>query len=166
MLEPHVLRQGAHLLAAHGHVDAAVERLGRAEALVGAEPRARPAGRGRVVLADHDRLEEAEPRLRASLAELRAAGLVDERVDTAGVLARALERAGRGEEAEEVWQRYGVRGLSQAPTRRAASQPSTWSRATRSCAIVSRSRIVTAWSSRVSKSTVMQYGVPISSWRR
>ena len=37
---------------------------------------------------------------------------------------------------------------------------------TRSCCIVSRSRTVTAWSSRVSKSTVTQYGVPISSWRR
>jgi hypothetical protein len=32
--------------------------------------------------------------------------------------------------------------------------------------MLSRSRIVTAWSSRVSKSTVMQNGVPISSWRR
>jgi len=36
----------------------------------------------------------------------------------------------------------------------------------RSWAIVSRSRTVTAWSSRVSKSTVTQNGVPISSWRR
>ena len=33
----------------------------------------------------------------------------------------------------------------------------------RSWAIESRSRIVTAWSSMVSKSTVMQNGVPISS---
>ena len=32
--------------------------------------------------------------------------------------------------------------------------------------IASRSRTVTAWSSRVSKSTVTQNGVPISSWRR
>ena len=32
--------------------------------------------------------------------------------------------------------------------------------------MVSRSRTVTAWSSRVSKSTVTQNGVPISSWRR
>ena len=39
----------------------------------------------------------------------------------------------------------------------------TWSSAMRSWVIVSRSRIVTAWSSRVSKSTVMQNGVPISS---
>ena len=38
--------------------------------------------------------------------------------------------------------------------------------ATRSWLIESRSRTVTAWSSRVSKSTVTQYGVPISSWRR
>ena len=49
---------------------------------------------------------------------------------------------------------------------RAASQDVTWSSGMRSCAIVSRSRIVTASSSSVSKSTVMQYGVPISSWRR
>lgn len=43
---------------------------------------------------------------------------------------------------------------------------STLSRDTRSWLMVSRSRMVTAWSSRVSKSTVMQNGVPISSWRR
>ena len=41
-----------------------------------------------------------------------------------------------------------------------------WSSGIRSCVIESRSRTVTAWSSRVSKSTVTQYGVPISSWRR
>jgi hypothetical protein len=110
VLEPHVLRQGAHLLAAHGHVDAAVERLRRAEALVGAGLELVLRAEAAAVLADHDRLEEAEPRLRESLRELGAAGLVDERVDTAGVLARALERAGRGDEAEEVWQRYGAGG--------------------------------------------------------
>src|SRR5207244_9296790 len=37
---------------------------------------------------------------------------------------------------------------------------------TRSWAIESRSRTVTARSSMLSKSTVTQYGVPISSWRR
>ena len=37
---------------------------------------------------------------------------------------------------------------------------------TRSCCMVSRSRTVTEPSVSVSKSTVMQYGVPISSWRR
>ena len=58
------------------------------------------------------------------------------------------------------------RSQDQQPTRRVARYAVTWSRPTRSCAIVSRSRIVTASSSRVSKSTVMQYGVPISSWRR
>ena len=94
----------------HGHVDAAVERLGRAERLVGAGLELVLRAEAAAVLADHDRLEEAEPRLRTSLRELGAAGLVVERVDTAGVLARALERAGRVEEAEEVWQRYGVRG--------------------------------------------------------
>ena len=55
---------------------------------------------------------------------------------------------------------------AQQPTSRCASQPCTASRPTRSWAIVSRSRTVTAWSSRVSKSTVTQNGVPISSWRR
>ena len=54
----------------------------------------------------------------------------------------------------------------QQPTRRVARYSVTLSRLTRSCDIVSRSRIVTASSSSVSKSTVMQYGVPISSWRR
>ena len=58
------------------------------------------------------------------------------------------------------------RSRPQQPSRRAASQPGTASRPTRSCVIVSRSRTVTAWSSRVSKSTVTQNGVPISSWRR
>ena len=54
----------------------------------------------------------------------------------------------------------------QQPTSRCASQVRTLARGTRSWAIVSRSRMVTASSSRVSKSTVMQYGVPISSCRR
>ncbi|MET1034771.1 MAG: hypothetical protein ABWX68_06005, partial [Arthrobacter sp.] len=110
VLEPHVLRQGAHLLAAHGQVDAAVERLRRAESLVGAGLELVLRAEAAAVLADHDRLEEAEPRLRTSLRELGAAGLVAERVDTAGVLARALERVGRAEDAEEVWQHYGATG--------------------------------------------------------
>ena len=54
----------------------------------------------------------------------------------------------------------------QHPTRRSAKYDVTWSREMRSCFMVSRSRMVTAWSSRVSKSTVTQYGVPTSSWRR
>ena len=37
---------------------------------------------------------------------------------------------------------------------------------TRTCSMVSRSRMVTAWSWRLSKSTVTAKGVPISSWRR
>ena len=47
--------------------------------------------------------------------------------------------------------------------RSSSTRPST---GTRCCCMVSRSRMVTAWSSRVSKSTVTQRGVPISSWRR
>lgn len=107
VLEPHVLRQGAHLLARHGEVDAAVERFARAEALVGHELELVLRAEAGVVLADHDRLAEAEPRLRASIAELHAAGLVDQRVDAAGALARVLDRAGRGEEAEAVWAQHG-----------------------------------------------------------
>jgi tetratricopeptide (TPR) repeat protein len=107
VLEPHVLRQGAHLLARHGEVDEAVERFARAEALVGAELELVLRAEAAVALADHDRLDEAEPRLRRSITELHAAGLVDQRADAAGALARALDRAGRGEDAEEVWQRFG-----------------------------------------------------------
>ena len=55
---------------------------------------------------------------------------------------------------------------AQQPTRRSANQRVMPSRLTRSWTIVSRSRMVTALSSRVSKSTVTQNGVPISSWRR
>src|SRR5699024_12325849 len=55
-----------------------------------------------------------------------------------------------------------------------SSQPFSWSMGRRTCSIVSRSRTVTqlsaamplASSPTVSKSTVMQYGVPISSSRR
>ena len=54
----------------------------------------------------------------------------------------------------------------QQPGSCAAKYPSTWSSETRSWCMVSRSRTVTALSSRVSKSTVTQNGVPISSWRR
>ncbi len=107
VLEPDVLRQGAHLLARHGHVDEAVERLRRAEALVGAELELVLRTEAGIVLADADRLAVAEPCLRASLEELRAAGLTEERVAAAGALALALDRDGRGEEAEYVWQGWG-----------------------------------------------------------
>ncbi len=107
VLEPDVLRQGAHLLARHGHVDAAVDRLQRAEALVGAELELVLRTEAGIVLADANRLREAEPRLRASLTELRAAGLTDERIAAAGALALALDRGGRSEEAERVWHGWG-----------------------------------------------------------
>ncbi len=54
----------------------------------------------------------------------------------------------------------------QQPASRSATYDEIWSSPTRSCFIVSRSRTVAALSSRLSKSTVTQYGVPISSWRR
>ena len=53
--------------------------------------------------------------------------------------------------------------VPQAPTKRSAKYDVMPSRLIRSCFIESRSRTVTAWSSSVSKSTVTQYGVPISS---
>ncbi len=107
VLEPYVLRQGAHLLAQHGEVDAAVERMARAEALVGHEFELVLRAEAGMMLAEVDRLDDAEPRLRASLGELDSDELAPTRVDVAGALARALERAGRGEEAEGVWERYG-----------------------------------------------------------
>jgi tetratricopeptide (TPR) repeat protein len=107
VLEPHVLRQGALILGRHGEVDAAVERLARAESLVGAELELILRAEAGAVLADHDRLDEAVPRLRASLAELHAAGLVDQRVEVADVLVRALGRAGRHDEADRVWHKWG-----------------------------------------------------------
>ena len=107
VVEPHVLRQGAHLLAAHGDVDGAVERLARAEALVGAEFELALHAEGAVMLADDDRLEEAEARLRDVLPRLAATRLDGPRVDAAGALARLLDRHGRGEEAEQVWTQFG-----------------------------------------------------------
>ena len=50
--------------------------------------------------------------------------------------------------------------------RRSATSLSRSSIGTRTCSVVSRSRIVTALSSSESKSTVTHSGVPISSWRR
>ena len=109
VLEPHVPRQDAHLLARHGEVEAAVERLARAEALVGHDFELVLRAEAGILLADDDRLDVAEPRLLASITELHAAGLEPARIDAAGALARALDRAGRGEEAQEVWERHGRR---------------------------------------------------------
>lgn len=105
--EPDVLRQAGHLYARGGRPDDAVERLTRAEALVGGDFAVVLRSEIGVVLADADRLEEAEPRLRASLGELRSAGLHDERVTAAQALARALDRAGRPDDAEAVWAAFG-----------------------------------------------------------
>ena len=57
-----------------------------------------------------------------------------------------------------------VRGYS-SPVRRRSSATSP-SMGTRTCSVLSRSRTVTALSSRESKSTVTHHGVPTSSWRR
>ncbi|MGL5910956.1 MAG: hypothetical protein ACRCZP_13190 [Phycicoccus sp.] len=110
VLEPLVLRQGAHLLAAHGRTDAAVERISRAEALVGADLEVVLRAEGGIFLADADRLAEAEPRLRASLDELREHGIHDVRMRAAQALAGMLDRAGRVDDAEQVWQGHGPHG--------------------------------------------------------
>lgn len=107
VLEPDVLREGAHVLAEAGRTDEALDRLARAEALVGGDFELVLRAEGGVVLAEAGRLEQAEPRLRRSLDELGAAGMDDERVEVAAALARALDRAGRVPEAEAVWAAFG-----------------------------------------------------------
>ena len=68
--------------------------------------------------------------------------------------------------AAATYEGYGSIRVDQAPTRRCARYSVTWPSPTRCCDMSSRWRMVTASSSSVSKSTVMQNGVPISSWRR
>ena len=67
---------------------------------------------------------------------------------------------------EETDGRAGCAGRGYAPTSCPARYPVSRSRETRSWPMVSRSRTVTALSSRESKSTVTQNGVPTSSCRR
>ncbi len=107
VLEPDVLREGAHVLAEAGRTDEALARLTRAEALVGGEFAVVLRAEAGVVLAEADRLDEAEVPLRRSITELRRAGMTDERVEVAAALARALDRAGRVADAEELWSREG-----------------------------------------------------------
>ncbi len=106
-LEPDVLREGALILARAGRTDAAVERLARAEELVGGGHEVVLRAEAAIVLAEADRLPEAEPRLRRSITELEAAGRTEDRVRAAGALAAALERAGRADEARQLWQAAG-----------------------------------------------------------
>ncbi|QKE85170.1 hypothetical protein [Arthrobacter sp. NEB 688] len=107
VLEPDVLREGAHVLAGAGRFDEALARLGRAEALVGGDfALVLRAERG-VLLAEAGRLDEAEVVLREALDVLGGAGLREEQVEVAAALARALDRAGRVDEAEAVWATWG-----------------------------------------------------------
>ncbi|WP_404347521.1 hypothetical protein LG324_10025 [Phycicoccus jejuensis] len=107
VLEPDVLREGAHVLAGAGRFDEALARLDAAVALVGGDfALVLHAERG-VLLAEAGRLADAEPVLRGSLDALGEAGMREEQVEVAAALARALERAGRIEEAESVWATWG-----------------------------------------------------------
>ncbi|MBT9276158.1 hypothetical protein KMZ32_18960 [Phycicoccus sp. MAQZ13P-2] len=107
VLEPDVLREGAHVLAGAGRFDEALARLDAAAALVGGDfALVLHAERG-VLLAEAGRLAEAEPVLRGSLDALGEAGMREEQVEVAAALARALDRAGRVEEAESVWATWG-----------------------------------------------------------
>jgi tetratricopeptide (TPR) repeat protein len=112
VLEPDVLREGARLLAGAGRTEEALERLTRAEALVGGGHELVIRAEAGALLADADRLEEAEPRLRRSIVDLDAAGLTEDRVRAAGALATALERAGREAEAQQVWTESGAPQLA------------------------------------------------------
>jgi tetratricopeptide (TPR) repeat protein len=116
VLEPDVLRAGAILLARAGRTDEAVERLGRAEALVGGGHEVVLRAEAGIVLAEADRLVEAEPRLLRAIGDLDAAGRAEDRIRVAGALAGALERAGRTDEAAAVWARSG--GTLTGPTGR------------------------------------------------
>ena len=107
--EPDILRQGAHLLADGGRTDEAVARLDRARDLVGGGHELVLEAEAALMLAGADRLADAEPRLRPLLDRLRRAGLTAECAEVAGGFARALDRAGRVPEAEEVWAAYGPR---------------------------------------------------------
>jgi tetratricopeptide (TPR) repeat protein len=102
VLEPDILRQGAFILARAGRTDDAVERLTRAEQLVGGGHELVLRAEAGIVLAEAGRLAEAEPRLRQSLAELESAGREEDRVRVAHALADSYERAGRSAEAEQV----------------------------------------------------------------
>lgn len=107
VLEPDVLREGAHVLAGAGRFDEALARLDAAAALVGGDfALVLHAERG-VLLAEALRLADAEPVLRGSLDALGGAGMREEQVEVAAALARALDRAGRVEEAESVWATWG-----------------------------------------------------------
>ena len=101
VLEPHVLRQGAHLLARPRRGRRRGRAPGPGRGPGGLRLRAGAARRGR----HHPRRRRPARRRRAaaasaSITELHAAGLVPTRIDAAGALARALDRAGRGDEAE------------------------------------------------------------------
>lgn len=107
VLEPDVLREGAHVLAGAGRFDEALARLDAAAALVGGDfALVLHAERG-VLLAEAGRLADAEPVLRGSLDALGGAGMREEQVEVAAALARALDRAGRVEEAESLWATWG-----------------------------------------------------------
>lgn len=110
--EPDILREGAHLLAEGGRTDDALARLARAQELVGGDFELVLRAEAGALLADADRLEEAEPSLRFSIAALHAAGLTEPRVAAAAALACALERAGREDEAAAVWAQAGPDGVS------------------------------------------------------
>ncbi len=87
VLEPDVLREGAHVLAGAGRFDEALARLDAAAALVGGDfALVLHAERG-VLLAEAGRLADAEPVLRGSLDALGGAGMRDEQVEVAAALA-------------------------------------------------------------------------------
>ena len=109
-LKAMVDRQAASILADRGEWSQAVKRAERSEAAlvplsleVAAMVRV---DRGRY-LAGAGRSAEAEAALRDALSDLADSQDVSARVEAASGLAQFLDSSGRGEEAEEVWSRYG-----------------------------------------------------------
>ncbi len=102
-----IARQGARILLRHDRPDDAAARLGALEPrLVGEALAVVQAERGSY-LAAAGRLDEAAPVLETALSQLDSEQLIGLRIDCAGRYAEALDHAGRVDEAEAIWARYG-----------------------------------------------------------
>lgn len=103
-----VLSQGAAVLAHRDRLEAAIDRMGRAEAAA-TDPlyAATLTGERARFLLLADRLAEADPLLEAVLPVLRAPETTGARLRLAGQWAQAVHDAGEPERAERIWAAYG-----------------------------------------------------------
>ena len=111
-----MLREGALILARAGRTDAAVERLARAEALVGGGHEVVLRAEAAIVLAEADRLAEAEPRCAARSPSSRRPAAPRTGCARPGRSPGPSSEPGRTDEAEQVWPTSG--GPVTAPTGR------------------------------------------------